>query len=578
MNQKENKNLEKVVLTTWGGMLDGGNYSIVFLDKKGNIIYMNRISFKKYLGLLSFDHLVKSPLKELHSKLRLNIHRSTNSLNQNERIVKLFSDTKRFIGYLFLVKEKEELPIDFTTHSIKNIFSKNIYDGLYLADAEANTIKVNNSYEKISLLPETEVVGKNLRELEEKGYFSKSVTLLVLEKLRLERIRDKISIRQRIITGKEALVTGIPIFLPSGKIKYVMTVVKEIIPIQYITDKLEFLADNKMWHGFNGEEKGEDVVKFNENVLIAMDEKTKNIINIIEKASSNSLPILLKGETGVGKDLMAKYIHYLKCKQYNRNLPFVMINCSALPEELLETEMFGYESGSFSGAKREGKKGLIELADNGILFLNEIEDMHINSQAKLLTILDNGAMRRIGGTREFKINFQLISATNKNIEKNIKEGNFREDLYYRISAVTVEIPPLRERRDDILPLIFFLVNKTYKDKKILNKKVLPVTVLELLVNYKWPGNVRELIYAIESIYTLSQGEIIAVNDLPYNILKNKFDNFVNNHQSFLPLRDSVKQYELNLIREALKKFGSATKAAEALQIDASTLRRKLKNS
>ncbi len=567
------------------GIVDRADRSIAFLDKKGNIVYMNRNFLKKYLSSSRFNHSEKFHLKEFDSELWLNILESKNFLSQNKKIIELFSSTKKFLGYLLSIKEKKIRSPDFSAHSMESIFSRDIYNGLYLADAEANTIKVNNSYEKISFLPEIEIRGKNLKELEEKGYFSKSVTLLVLKKLRLEKTKDKVSVRQQIITGKEAFVTGIPIFLPSGKIKYIITVVKEIIPIQYISDKLKSLADSKIWHGFsfNREEKGEDVTKFNEGFLIARDKKTKNVINTVEKVSLSSLPVLLKGETGAGKDMIARYMHYLKCKQYKKDLPFIMISCSALPKELLETEMFGYEPGSFSGAKKEGKKGLVELANNGILFLNEIGNMSIDLQAKLLTILDDGIIRRIGGTKEFKVNFQLVSATNKDIDKSIEEGSFRKDLYYRISAVTVEIPPLRERKDDILPLIFFLVNRMNKDKKISNIKTLSSAVLEILVNYEWPGNVRELIHAIEGLYVLSTRKIITVNDLPilhYKILKNEFNESDNRYQSFLPLRplrDSVRQYELNLIKKALKKYGKVSEAAHALCIDPTTLTRKLKS-
>ncbi len=556
------------------GFLDKNNYSIAFLDKKGNIVYMNRNFFKKYLNLSSLNHSEKPFLKELNPELWLNIYKSKNLSNQNMRVIKLFNRTKRFIGHLFILKEKEILPINFNTHSIKDIFSRNIYDGLYLADAEANTIKTNNSYEKISLLPETEVCGRNLKELEEKGYFSKSVTLLVLERLKSKESKNKISIRQEIITGKEALVTGIPIFSQSGKIKYVITIVQEIIPIIDISNKLESSSNNKIWNGFSEEENKEYMIKFNNNFFVARDKKTKNIVNTVEKASLNSVPILLKGETGVGKDMMAKYIHYLKCKQQRRNLPFMMINCSAIPKDLLEIELFGYEPGAFSGAERKGKKGLIELANDGILFLNEIGEMPLDLQAKLLTVLDSGVVRRVGGTKELKIKFQIVSATNKNLEKSVEEKSFREDLYYRINAITIEISPLRERKDDILPLIFFFVNKMYKDRKISDKKVLPSAVLEMLINYRWPGNVRELMHVVESIYTLSKGEIITVNDLPSKILENEFNDSAD--RSFSPLRDTVKQYEINLIKESIKKFGSITKAAEVLKVDVSTLRRKLK--
>ena len=558
------------------GIIDEGNYSMAFLNHKGVIIYANRIFLKNHFNSLHMKNINNVHLKYLHPELWLNINNS-NSF-PDKKLIKLFGNSKRVIGYLFLEKMKEidNLSKKFNTLSPKDVFTKDIYHGLYLADEKGNTIKVNNSYEKISFLPEFEVKGKNLRELEEKGYFSKSVTLLVLEKIRKERIAKAVSIQQKIITGKEALVTGIPIFSSNGDVKYVMTIVKEIIPFQDLFDKLLFSTQNKVWYGFNDDKKEKDIIEFDGEFIVNRSMPMKNIVENLKKASATSMPILLQGETGVGKDILARYLHYYESKKYMRKLPFVMINCSAIPKELLETEMFGYEPGSFSGAGKYGKKGLIELANEGILFLNEIGDMPLELQAKFLSVIDNGVIRRVGGVRELAVKFQLVSATNKEMEKLIENNLFREDLYYRISGIKLEVPPIRERKEDIAPLILYFIKKKYRDRKIFKNKILSSAVLEELINYKWPGNVRELFHVIEELYVLSGDNIITLSDLPAKITQNRFNSQIFDNRP-ASLKEKVRQYEIEQIKKALIESGSATKAAKALKIDVSTLRRKLKN-
>ncbi len=546
-------------------LLDDNNYTLAVVDKHCNLIFANRNFIKTYLGTTPFNSADKPNLMELKCNFWC---RYTKGSYKNLRIVKLLNSYKKLVGYLYIEKNRID-SANFKLYTqpvnINNIFEKNIYDGLYLADKEANTLKVNYSYEKISLLPESEVKGRNLRELEEKGYFSKSVTLLVLNQIKTNHSTSPISIKQKIITGKEALVTGIPLFNRS-KLEYVITIVKEIVPIGNIITELPL--ERKLWEGFT---PGSAVYK--NFPIIAVDNKTKKIIETLQKASQSSLPILLKGETGVGKDIMAQYLHFIKSDSKKKNLPFVSINCSSIPKDLLETELFGFEPGSFSGARREGKKGLIELANGGILFLNEIGDLPLDLQAKLLSVLDNGCIRKVGGTKTIEVNFQLISATNRDIEKMIIENKFRKDLYYRISAIIITIPPLRERKNDLLPLIIFFWNKLNSNTKNNSKKSISSSALECLINYDWPGNVRELFNTLSEIFTLSDSSFITIKDLPLKILRKMDDRTFMQNKS---LKEIIKGIEIEIIERTISKYGSIAEAAKVLKIDASTIRRKLK--
>ena len=568
-------------------IIDDKNYRIAIVDLSGNIVYMNRNFLNAIYSMINVDkdYLNRNYLniRDVNFEMWLAIKDSNlNNLNiENAKKIRLHFGSNNPVGYLFLQRDKRERNNNiqdkiefFNKGSVKEIFLEDLYDGLYLADSEANTLKVNASYEKISLLPEFELKGKNLRELEEKGYFSKSVTLLLLDKFKAGGFLAPISIEQKIITGKEALVTGIPIVDDKNSLEYIVTIVKEIIPIYEIAKKLTYTNKRRIWRGFKIEN---DVIRFDNVCIIAKDRKTKDVIEKVQNVSCGSFSVLLTGETGVGKDLMAKYLYHLKCKQKGTKIPFVVVNCSAIPKDLLETEMFGYEPGAFSGASKNGKKGLIELANGGILFLNEIGEMPLDLQSKFLTVLDNGKIRRVGGLKEYKISFQLVSATNKDLDEAVRENKFRKDLYYRISDIVINIPPLRERRDDILPLLLFAIEeirKKYNDEG----KILSSSVIEILINYSWPGNIRELFAFVKKMWVLSSNRVITVNDIPYRILKDrkKVKDVIIPEDNNKTLREMVRDYEIQIIKEAINKFGSFSLAAKSLGIDVSTLRRKLK--
>ena len=244
--------------------------------------------------------------------------------------------------------------------------------------------------------------------------------------------------------------------------------------------------------------------------FICEDENTKKVLEIAKKASSANVPVMLLGESGVGKEEFANFIH----KQSNRKGEFVAVNMSAIPENLIESELFGYVKGAFTDAANN-KKGLFELANNGTLFLDEIGEMPYNLQAKLLRVLQEKEFFPLGATRAIKIDVRIISATNQNIEKNIKEGKFREDLYYRLSTIPLKIPPLKERKNDILPIANEILQKSIKEFSA-EKKIFSKEAKDALLEYNWPGNIRELINVIKRAVILSEDEKIKKED--FNLL------------------------------------------------------------
>lgn len=304
--------------------------------------------------------------------------------------------------------------------------------------------------------------------------------------------------------------------------------------------------------------------------------KSKIMSDIFEKAgrvSNVSAPVLLLGETGVGKDFLANYIH----KNSSMTGSFIKVNCGAIPDNLMESELFGYERGAFTGANKGGKPGLIELADNGTLYLDEIADLPLNLQVKLLGVLQDRQVTRLGSTTNRPVNFRVIAATNANLKDRIANGTFRADLYYRLNVVSFYIPPLRERPEDILPLAtFFLeqLNRQYHKQTFFDPRA-----IRLMTRYNWPGNIRELKNTLERIVVLINSPCISEGMIERNLLflessDSEKNADISDTSHIESLKESVARYEQLLIAEAIRKHGTLAAAAEALQIDISTLVRK----
>ena len=284
-------------------------------------------------------------------------------------------------------------------------------------------------------------------------------------------------------------------------------------------------------------------------------------------------PILIQGESGVGKDMLARYIH--DCSDLSSDRPFIQINCGAIPELLLESELFGYEAGAFTGASSKGKIGLLELANQGTLFLDEIGEIPLALQVKLLQVLQTNTFFRVGGTKKITLTTRIIAATNSNLEEALANGRFRQDLYYRLNVIPIKIPPLRERREDIVPLLLHFLEKN-NQKLNLSLRFSPRTI-ELLADYSWPGNVRELSNVLENMMIMTDGNIIEEYNIPAHIQQaTKKPLFIETPDYFesYKLADILTEVEKEVIRKAINELGPLRKVAVHLGIDLSTLVRK----
>ncbi len=304
--------------------------------------------------------------------------------------------------------------------------------------------------------------------------------------------------------------------------------------------------------------------------VVGISDKMQEVFKIALKAAKSKATILLTGESGTGKELIARAIHYESDRAKD---PFIAINCAAIPENLLEAELFGYEKGSFTGALIS-KPGKFELANGGTIFLDEIGDLPLSLQAKLLRVIQDRTFERIGGTRPIKVDVRIIAATNKNLEDMVKNGSFREDLYYRLNVIPIYLPPLRERKED-LPLLIdhFLkkFNKEYGRNLNINQEA-----MKKLINYSWPGNVRELENTIERLVILAEGEEVTLNDLPFYIKQEENSKII----GIKPIESLTYQLELiekKAIKEALKACNyNQTKAAKMLGLTKRQINYKIK--
>lgn len=441
---------------------------------------------------------------------------------------------------------------------------ENTYDGLYITDGDANTLMINQAYERIAGVKRKEVLGKNMRDLVATGVIDRSVSLEVIEK------KQPVTIMQELRNGKKVLVTGSPVLdKDNGTVALVVTNVRDITELMELKNKLHerTLEANRYLAEL-------DKLKILQQQKIKFATKSKKILEILElaiKAAQFDSNILITGESGVGKGLMAKLIHE---SSERKDYPFVVINCAGIPEDLFESELFGYDPGAFSGASTKGKKGLLEVADKGTVFLDEIGDMSLRLQAKLLHVIEEKEMTRLGSTKTVKLNIRVISATNQDISVLIEDKKFRQDLYFRLNTISFVIPPLRERIEDVIPLVQYFterLNERYRMKKRLSTQA-----TQLLMLYPFPGNVRELSNIIEQAFLMSKHNLVDPDDLPFQVRGAVDSQHILIDSENKSYNEIVNLIEYKVLRNAIEKYGSTHKIAKNLKISQSTIVRKMK--
>lgn len=548
---------------------------ILAFDHEGKLIYYNQAAKAK----IKHDELSLNAVFKLAYTSLGNVADSSEYQNVIASQVEIKGLKEEILANCFGVDLKphgKSVVIVFESHEMNQIHKElieykndlqaifdSLYDVIYVSDGDGNTLRVSSACEYLWGRTEEDLVSRNVNELEKEGVFNPSVTRLVQEQ------GKKVSAIQTTKTGRRLLVIGTPIKDEHGKIVRIVNVSRDITEIEKLQSELE--NSRELMERYRKELFVLKSKTLEINHFVYRSAEMDRVFSLVKKVAEVDSSVLIQGETGVGKEVIASLIHELS---YRKDMPFIKINCGAIPETLLESELFGYEKGAYTGANKEGKVGFIQLAHKGILFLDEIGDLPLHLQVKFLRVLQEQKFTRLGGTKEINVDIRVISATNKNLEKEIEEGKFRSDLYYRLNVIPINIPPLRERREDIVPLIHHFQEKL--NSKYMKNTRFSTAALDIMQAYDWIGNVRELQNIVERLIVTTDSVVIEEDQLPSFIRESKQDQNSIQISEIMSMKDAVERTEEKLLTLALEKYKTTVAISKALSLDQSTVSRKLK--
>jgi PAS domain S-box-containing protein len=436
-------------------------------------------------------------------------------------------------------------------------------DEIIVADGKGRVLRANALFEENFGVKLSDVLGKNVSELEKKKIFTPSVTRMVIDK------KSAQTVIQSHRDGRKLLATGTPALNRDGSVFRVIVNTRDITRLNSLKHQLEEaeLLKNRYQQELVELRQG----YLNSGEIVASSPAMKELLKVAQKIAAVNSTVLLTGESGVGKGMIARFIHNTSPRAEK---PFTTVNCGAIPETLLESELFGYAGGAFTGALREGKIGKLELANQGTLFLDEITELPLNLQVKLLHVIQEGIITRIGESKEIALDLRFIAATNRDIAQLVEEGKFREDLYFRLDVIPLLVPPLKERIEDIRALadqFLFKFNNRFQQEKYFTPEI-----YHYLEKYQWPGNVRELENLVERLMIVADGSEIGPAHLPRRITGiEPAETALKSAVSLQPLKEARENLEREMLKEALRVCRSTYEIAEKLQIDQSTVVRKL---
>lgn len=437
-------------------------------------------------------------------------------------------------------------------------------DGLFVCDAEANVIRVNPASERIHKVSAKELIGKNMVDLIGEGFIDKSAAVEAIKK------RETVSLLQEK-DNRKIISIGTPVFDNGGALISVVVSERDITEIDNLHRDLE--EQGSLTDQLQSQLLEMQLADLKTHKIIA---RSPSMIKVLEKAlkvSRAHSTVLITGESGVGKGLIANLIHKNSSRSQK---PLIRINCGAIPESLIESELFGYEEGAFTGAKIGGKPGSLELADGGSLFLDEIGELPLSSQVKLLRFLEKGRLTRVGGTKVIDVNARILVATHRNLQDMVAKGTFRQDLYYRLSVIPLHVPALRVRKECISPLVRYYFD--YFADLTQTRKRVSRTALDTLLSYSYPGNVRELMNICEHAIVMSDTEVIDRMDLPRDVRHNTSDpsHLEDGWPKGLTLKQILENVERKVLRQTLAIHKNQAAVAAALGVSQPTIARRMK--
>lgn len=543
---------------------------IISIDRDGKIKMFNK-SAEKFLGITAEEVFNKKIDDVFPESGLIKVAQTGRSQVMQKRVVKgktflsnrspIVTKNQTIIGAVAVLQDISEF--EQIASELKQVKALNLeldaifessFDGIWLADGNGKALKLNKANEKIFGLPRNQLVGKYPSDLLEEGVYSRSIILRAIER------KDTVTATSTTKDGKTVIATSTPVFDDNDSISLVVTNIRDVTQIADLQSQLERMKGLTQLY----QNKLQEVELKKE--FIYQSNKMSEIVSLALRLAEVDCSVLITGPSGVGKELVADIIH---SNSDRKEGPFIKVNCGAIPENLLESELFGYESGAFSGANRAGKLGFFTLAHKGTLLLDEIGELPLHMQVKLLRAVQDKNITRVGGTKPIKVDVRILAATNRNLEDMIANNEFRADLYYRLNVASISIPALNKRRDDIQPLVEHFLglfnNKYHKNIKVTND------VIDFWCQFDWSGNVRHLENTIERVVITAQDQVVTTHDIVGDV---KASSTTEGTEKNIPLRQAVERTERRLITRVFQQFKTTREMAKELDVHQSTLIRK----
>ena len=543
--------------------------AIIILDQAGKILYVNESARKMVEGSsVVFEELLECLGQEVDlvrgsGRYQIDVGPARIVCRVNPR----YLSGERHGSTIVLHQSKhsecvmQEMDVVSSIFEELNVCLESSHDGIMVSDGMGNVIRLNAALEKLIGVKRRDILGRNVADLVQEGVYESSAILQVIETGKTATV---------VIdhNGRQLLITGSPVYNANSAMTAVVANIRDMSELNDLRQKLE--QQQMIAEKYSKELAHIARQQSAQTSFVACSREMKTILATIHSISEVDSTVLISGESGTGKEMVVNEIYASSMRSYR---PIIKVNCGAIPPALFESELFGYEDGAFTGARRKGKPGFFELAHMGTLFLDEVGELPLEMQVKLLRVLQEGEIIRIGGSKPISVDVRISAATNRDLWEMTEEGTFRQDLYYRLNVINIEVPPLRQRRDDIIPLVMHMLERF--NQKYGKHKEIPIELGKVLRELPWRGNVRELENLIENLVVLCPEDVLTPEHLPVRYQRGQNPASQVEIRGILPMKDMVRRAERQLIANAQAQYSSMQEVAKALGVDVSTISRKL---